>query len=155
MGDAVFDPADMELDMVDEVEPIIKKAIEENLAKAEYHGKGQMEQLSDKVHDYILKTLVNEVKKPFKYVITVTLLQKNGAGMFATASIDKTVKVWDTASGTCLATLEGHSGEVMGSCGNGKQHAAQTCGTTRHGRHHRGNEHHRCQPANRERPQLR
>ena len=93
MGDAVFDPADMELDMVDEVEPIIKKAIEENLAKAEYRAGVHMENLSDKVHDYILKTLVNEVKKPFKYVITVTLLQKNGAGMFATAS-----KYWDRSA---------------------------------------------------------
>ena len=69
MGDSVFDPADMELDMVDEVEPIIKKAIEENLAKAEYRAGVHMENLSDKVHDYILKTLVNEVKKPLKYVI--------------------------------------------------------------------------------------
>ena len=66
--DGLFDPADMELDMVDEVEPIVKKAIEENLGKIEYHGKQQLEQLSDKVHDHILKTLVNDVKKPFKYV---------------------------------------------------------------------------------------
>ena len=66
---------------VSKVEPIVKKAIEENLGKIEYHGKQQLEQLSDKVHDHILKTLVNDVKKPFKYIVTVTLVQKNGAGM--------------------------------------------------------------------------
>ena len=31
------------------------------------------------------------------------------------ASEDKTLKVWDVATGECVATLEGHSGEVL--CG--------------------------------------
>lgn len=100
--DGEFDFADMEIDMVDEVEPIVKKAIEENLGKVEYHSKHQLEQLSDKVHDQILKTLVNDVKKPFKYVLTVTLIQKNGAGMFATAS-----KSWDrTIDGSCTISWQ-------------------------------------------------
>ena len=27
------------------------------------------------------------------------------------ASVDKTLKVWDVATGECVATLEGHSGK--------------------------------------------
>ena len=95
-----------------QVEPIVKKAIEENLGKIEYHGKQQLEQLSDKVHDHILKTLVNDVKKPFKYIVTVTLVQKNGAGMFATASkhwdrtIDGTVQIsWQNQTIHCVCCV--------------------------------------------------
>ena len=93
MGDGTFDPADMELDLVDEVEPLIKAAINNHLAETVYQGQAHCEKLSDNINDEILKKLVQEVKKPFKYVITTTLMQKNGAGMFATAS-----KHWDRAA---------------------------------------------------------
>ena len=33
-------------------------------------------------------------------------------GLLATASSDTTAKVWDTATGACLATLAGHTGTV-------------------------------------------
>mgnify|MGYP006239050541 CR=1 FL=1 len=32
----------------------------------------------------------------------------------ATASDDKTARVWEVASGACVATLEGHSDGVLG-----------------------------------------
>ncbi len=32
--------------------------------------------------------------------------------MIATASADKTTKLWDMGTGQCTATLEGHIGEV-------------------------------------------
>jgi WD40 repeat protein len=35
----------------------------------------------------------------------------------ASASLDKTVKIWDASSGACLQTLEGHSGGVTNLAG--------------------------------------
>ena len=58
MGDGEFDPADMELDLVDDVEPHVKSAIEDVLGKESWGPK--VMNLSDRVSATIQKALVDK-----------------------------------------------------------------------------------------------
>ena len=37
-------------------------------------------------------------------------------GTLASGSMDKTIKIWDTSSGTCIKTLKGHTHSVNSLC---------------------------------------
>ena len=81
----MFDITDMELDLVEDVEPIIKAAVNETLGNVEYKAE-MVEKWSDVLTATIQKKIVDEIKKPFKFVITALIMQKNGAGLFLSDS---------------------------------------------------------------------
>ena len=61
------------------------------------------------------------LRRPLYFCDDVSPLQVTSVAVFpggwrvVSASRDKTLKVWDVATGRCVATLEGHSGIVR--CG--------------------------------------
>jgi len=61
------------------------------------------------------------LRRPLYFCDDVSSLQVRGVAVFpdgrciVSASDDNTLKVWDVATGKCVATLEGHSGSVR--CG--------------------------------------
>lgn len=65
-----------------------------------------------------------------QYVFCVTVLRD---GLVASGSGDKTVKVWELASGQCNATLAGHEGFVsgLGVLGDGRLVSSSEDGTVR------------------------
>ncbi|MDX1912485.1 MAG: WD40 repeat domain-containing protein, partial [Saprospiraceae bacterium] len=50
-----------------------------------------------------------------------------GGEVLVTASLDKTVKVWDAKSGLCYLTLEGHGGAVYDACFFPNEHRVISC----------------------------
>ena len=58
------------------------------------------------------------LRRPLYFCDDVSSLQVNGVAVFpdgrrvVSGSWDKTLKVWDVATGKCVATLRGHSDHV-------------------------------------------
>ncbi|KAJ3211531.1 Dynein light chain Tctex-type [Clydaea vesicula] len=83
--------------VVDEVNNIIKESIENTVQNAAYHH-NKVAQWNSNVLEQTLKKLTG-LNKPFKYIVTVTIMQKNGAGLHAASSC-----YWDNSSDVMVLT---------------------------------------------------
>ncbi|KAI8998244.1 Tctex-1 [Gaertneriomyces semiglobifer] len=79
-----FQGAEEKAFMVDEVTNVIKESIESTLQNAMYHH-NKVAQWNSNIVEQTLKRLTS-LNKPFKYVVTCTIMQKNGAGLHAASS---------------------------------------------------------------------
>nr|XP_010301535.1 PREDICTED: dynein light chain Tctex-type 1-like [Balearica regulorum gibbericeps] len=86
--------------VVDEVSSIIKEAIESAIGGNAYqHSK--VNQWTTSVVEQTLSQLT-KLGKPFKYIVTCVIMQKNGAGLHTASSC-----FWDNSSdGTCTVRWE-------------------------------------------------
>jgi len=81
--------------VVEDVQNIIKESIETTLQNATYHH-SKVPQWTNNVVEQFLKRLTN-LNKPFKYVVTCIIMQRNGAGLHTASSC-----YWDnTSDGSC------------------------------------------------------
>eukprot|EP01113_Clastostelium_recurvatum_P029277 TRINITY_DN3530_c0_g1_i1.p1 TRINITY_DN3530_c0_g1~~TRINITY_DN3530_c0_g1_i1.p1 ORF type:complete len:122 (+),score=18.42 TRINITY_DN3530_c0_g1_i1:25-366(+) len=81
--------------VVEDVTNIIKEAIEVTLQQAAYHH-SKVGQWTSNVVEQCLRRLT-ALNKPFKYIVTCIIMQKNGAGLHTASSC-----YWDNASdGSC------------------------------------------------------
>lgn len=89
--------------VVDEVSTIIKEAVESTIGGNAYqHNK--VNQWTSSVVETLLGTLTKQ-QKPFKYIVTCTIMQKNGAGLHTASSC-----FWDnTTDGSCTVRWENKS----------------------------------------------
>ena len=71
--------------------PHLKKSIESTVQNAVYHH-NKVGQWNSNIVETALKKL-SGLNKPFKYVITCTIMQRNGAGLHASSSC-----YWDNAT---------------------------------------------------------
>ncbi|KAG8229070.1 hypothetical protein J437_LFUL005704 [Ladona fulva] len=99
-----FDGTDPELASnafrVDIVSNIIKEVIENTIGANTYQN-SKVNQWTSTVVESCLSSL-NKMQKPFKYVVTCTIMQKNGAGLHSASSC-----YWDDKSdGTCTVRWE-------------------------------------------------
>ncbi|XP_046668962.1 dynein light chain Tctex-type 1 [Homalodisca vitripennis] len=86
--------------VVDEVSNIIKDAIEETIGGNTYQ-QSKVNQWTSSVVDACLAALT-KLQKPFKYIVTCTIMQKNGAGLHTASSC-----YWDnTTDGSCTVRWE-------------------------------------------------
>ncbi|KAF4516791.1 hypothetical protein B566_EDAN004630 [Ephemera danica] len=84
----------------DEVSPIIKEAVEKVIGGNSYE-QGKVNSWSNSVVEACLTTLTKH-QKPFKYIVTCTIMQKNGAGLHTASSC-----YWDnTTDGSCTVRWE-------------------------------------------------
>jgi Tctex-1 family. len=85
---------------VEDVETVVKNAIGSVLNGVMYIPK-KVNEWSNSVITGTLKGL-QSLNRPFKYVVTVIIMQKNGAGLISVAST-----FWDTSKdGLCKVTWE-------------------------------------------------
>jgi dynein light chain Tctex-type 1 len=75
---------------IEQVEHIIREAIKATLHDTTYNPK-KINEWTNMIVGSCLKSL-QELSKPFKYVITCMIMQKNGAGVSTATSM-----FWDTA----------------------------------------------------------
>ena len=87
----------------EDVERIIRDAIHNSLGELQYNPK-KVNELTNLVVTCCLKEL-QQLNKPFKYVITCIIMQKTGAGMSTSASM-----FWDTGKdGFCKCTWQNNT----------------------------------------------
>jgi dynein light chain Tctex-type 1 len=86
--------------VVDEVSNVIKESIESVIGGSTYqHSK--MNQWTSNVVEQCLNQL-SKLGKPFKYIVTCVIMQKNGAGLHTASSC-----YWDnTTDGSCTVRWE-------------------------------------------------
>eukprot|EP00050_Salpingoeca_kvevrii_P005993 m.286859 g.286859 ORF g.286859 m.286859 type:complete len:125 (-) comp11657_c0_seq1:189-563(-) len=86
--------------VVDEVTQIIKESVETCIGVNAYqHNK--VNQWTSNIVEQALKRL-SALNKPFKYIVTATLMQKNGAGLHTASSC-----YWDNSTdGSCTVRWE-------------------------------------------------
>mmetsp|Transcript_22592 Transcript_22592/g.37273 ORF Transcript_22592/g.37273 Transcript_22592/m.37273 type:complete len:114 (+) Transcript_22592:89-430(+) len=86
--------------VVDDVNTIIKESIEAVLSNAVYHH-NKVAQWTSNIVENALKRLTS-LNKPFKYIVTCIIMQKNGAGLHTASSC-----YWDnTTDGSCTVRWE-------------------------------------------------
>eukprot|EP00741_Cyanophora_paradoxa_P021739 tig00000241_g20982.t1 len=86
--------------VVDDVNTVIKEAIESVLQNAVYHH-NKVSQWTSNIVEGCLKRLT-AMNKPFKYIVTCIIMQKNGAGLHTASSC-----YWDnTTDGSCTVRWE-------------------------------------------------
>uniref|UniRef100_A0A6U1NWB1 Dynein light chain n=1 Tax=Fibrocapsa japonica TaxID=94617 RepID=A0A6U1NWB1_9STRA len=87
----------------EDVETTAKNAIRSCLDKHNYQAK-KVDDWTNTIVDTCLKEL-QSMNRPYKYVVTCIIMQKNGAGMNTTASM-----FWDTTKdGLCKVYWENHT----------------------------------------------
>jgi len=98
--------------LVDEVNTVVKRAIESTLGNHSYHQERTKNRCTHIV-DKILKDLRRK-QKAYKYVITIFLMQKNGAGLHLSTSClwnnesDGSVSVrWENRAMYCIVSVFG------------------------------------------------
>jgi dynein light chain Tctex-type 1 len=77
--------------VVDEVNAVVKECIESTIQNSSYHH-NKVGQWNSNIVEQILKKLTG-LNKPFKYISTCTIMQKNGAGLHVASSC-----FWDNSS---------------------------------------------------------
>ncbi|KAI8803438.1 Tctex-1 [Cladochytrium replicatum] len=77
--------------VVEEVNTVIKESIENTIQNAAYHH-NKVAQWNSNIVELCLKKLT-QLNKPFKYIVTCTVMQKNGAGLHAASSA-----FWDSTT---------------------------------------------------------
>ena len=99
---------------VEDVETVVKSAIESVLSEAMYNPKKEND-WSNSIIASSLKGL-QSLNRPFKYVITIIIMQKNGSGLISSVSTywdatkDGLCKVtWENKTMHCIATVFGVS----------------------------------------------
>ncbi|TPX45705.1 hypothetical protein SeMB42_g03910 [Synchytrium endobioticum] len=70
--------------VAEDVTNIVKESIESTIQNAAYHH-GKVAQWNSNVIEQCLKKL-SGLNRPFKYIVTCTVMQKNGAGLHAASS---------------------------------------------------------------------
>ena len=75
---------------VEDVEQIVRQAIHHSLNEFSYNAK-KVNEWTNNIVTNCLKNL-QELSRPFKYIITCVIMQKTGAGLNTTASMH-----WDTS----------------------------------------------------------
>jgi len=81
--------------IVDEVSNIIKQSIEINLGSQSYQL-AKINTWTSSIVETILNSLI-KLNKPFKYIVSCVIIQKNGAGLHTASSC-----FWDsTTDGSC------------------------------------------------------
>ncbi|KAJ3098243.1 Mitochondrial DNA replication protein yhm2 [Phlyctochytrium bullatum] len=80
--------------VTEEVNNIVKESIENTIQNAAYHH-NKVGQWNSNIVELCLKKLT-QLNKPFKYIVTCTIMQKNGAGLHAASSC-----YWDAATDGC------------------------------------------------------
>ncbi|XP_026682446.1 dynein light chain Tctex-type 1 [Diaphorina citri] len=89
--------------VVDEVSNIIKEAIEDCIGNNIYNHSKVNTWLSN-VIDSIIESLV-KLQKPYKYIVTGTIVQKNGAGLHTASSC-----LWDNnTDGSCTVRWDNNT----------------------------------------------
>ncbi|KAJ8287487.1 hypothetical protein COCON_G00001460 [Conger conger] len=85
---------------VDEITDIIKEAVETTIGTSSYQH-NRINQWTSSVVEASLNQLT-KLGKPFKYIVTCIILQKNGAGLHTASSC-----FWDnTMDGSCTVKWE-------------------------------------------------
>lgn len=88
---------------VEDVETVVKSAIGVVLNNAMYNP-NKVENWSNSIIDTTLKGL-QSLNRPYKYAVSVIIMQKNGAGLISTIS-----SYWDTTKdGYCKVTWENNT----------------------------------------------
>eukprot|EP01083_Nonionella_stella_P085122 235879_1 len=83
-----------------EVKKAIDQSIEPVIGKNEYDT-NKVNEWTSKIIDNVLKNLQN-LNKPFKYVVTTVIMQNNGAGLHSASTC-----YWDpNADGSCSVKFE-------------------------------------------------
>uniref|UniRef100_A0A1B6CW43 Dynein light chain Tctex-type 1 n=1 Tax=Clastoptera arizonana TaxID=38151 RepID=A0A1B6CW43_9HEMI len=86
--------------VVDDVSSIIKEAIEDCIGGNAYQQSKVNQWTSAVVEGCI--TNLTKLEKPFKYIVTCTIMQKNGAGLHTASSC-----YWDNSTdGSCTVRWE-------------------------------------------------
>ncbi|XP_033878534.2 dynein light chain Tctex-type 1-like [Acipenser ruthenus] len=86
--------------VVDDVSNIIKDAVESTIGSSAYQH-NRVNQWTSSVVETSLNQLT-KLGKPFKYIVTCVILQKNGAGLHTASSC-----FWDnTVDGSCTVRWE-------------------------------------------------
>ncbi|XP_075871394.1 peroxisomal biogenesis factor 7 isoform X12 [Nelusetta ayraudi] len=89
--------------IIEEVTKIIKKCVEGTIGGTEYQH-SRVNQWSNKVIEQVLNQLAR-LGKPFKYIVSCTITQKNGAGVQVGSAC-----FWDsTGDGSCVLRWENRS----------------------------------------------
>ena len=99
---------------IEDIETVIKSAIGSVLTDADYKS-NKVNDWSNSIISAALKGL-QSLNRPYKYAITVILMQKNGAGLVSAASTywdtnrDGLCKVmWENGTMHCVVTVYGTS----------------------------------------------
>jgi len=77
--------------VVEDVQNIIKESVEGTLQNAVYHP-SKVPQWTNNVVEQCMKRL-SALNKPFKYIVTIIIMQRNGAGLHTASSC-----YWDNSS---------------------------------------------------------
>lgn len=83
---------------VEDVEGIVRQAIHTSLNEHSYNPK-KVNEWTNLIVTNCLRDL-QALNRPFKYIITTIIMQKNGAGLCTSATM-----VWDQTDGLCKGTL--------------------------------------------------
>ncbi|XP_062510915.1 dynein light chain Tctex-type 1-like [Corticium candelabrum] len=89
--------------VVDEVSAVIKEGVETVIGSSSYHH-NKVNQWTSSVVEQCLNQLT-KMNKPFKYIVSCVIMQKNGAGLHTASSC-----FWDCATdGSCTVRWENKS----------------------------------------------
>lgn len=89
--------------ITEDVNKVIKDSIEAVIGANSYQV-DKVNQWSTSISESVL-TALSKLKKPFKYVVTCSIMQKVGAGLHTASSC-----YWDSATdGTCTVRWESHT----------------------------------------------